>query len=200
MASFINVGDFLEKANDPLGYINYSDLREEDREFLRSDLWDLEWLEAPHAVYFPSNDLLRKRTTGVTPSFSAGLTEIQAIIRQYKIRQTVLSGQSDGTITCEYVDREDQSIRAFIHDWKEKLWGLQDRYTFRKEDTVGTVKLTQFNSSRKPIASFIMHAVQLSSGADDILNKSFTSDDPANVGEFSITYSFEHYEVSWLNM
>jgi len=200
MGNFIKVSDFLEKADDPLGYINYDNFREEDKEFLRSDLWDLEWIEAPHSVYFPGNDLFRARTTGVTPSFSAGLGEIQAIIRQFQIRQTVISGQSNGTITCDYVDREDQSIRAFVHDWRDKLWGLQDRYTFRKEDTVGTVKLTQFNSSRKAIAQFTMHAVQLNGGADDILNKAFNSDDPANNGEFSITYSFEHYEVNWLNM
>lgn len=187
MSKFLNVRDFLPGQDDPLGYINYTTLREENKEFLRSDLWDMEWLESPHAVYFPGNDLLKARTVGCTPSFGAGLTELSAIIRQFYIRQTVISGQTNGTISVDYIDREDQTIRAFIWDWKEKLWGNNDRYTFRKEDTIGTVKLTQFNSSRKPIAKFIMYGVQLNGGQDDIINKSFNSDDPSNLGEYSIT-------------
>jgi hypothetical protein len=197
---FLESIDLLASANDPLNYIEYDKINEEQKEFLRSDLWDLQFLEAPHAVYFPGNDLLRLRTTEVNPSFNAGLGEISAVIRQFKIRQTVISGQSDGTISVNYVDREDQAIRSFIHDWREKLWALKNRYTFRKEDTIGTIKLTQFNSSRKPIAEWKMYAVQLQDGDADAMNKAFNSDDPSNNGEFSVTYSFEHYEYEALNV
>jgi len=173
---FLESIDLLASANDPLNYIEYSKINEEQKEFLRSDMWDLQFLEAPHAVYFPGNDLLRLRTTEVNPSFNASLGEISAVIRQYKIRQTVISGQSDGTISVNYVDREDQAIRTFIHDWREKLWALKNRYTFRKEDTIGTIKLTQFNSSRKPINEWIMYAVQLQDGDADSMNKSFNTE------------------------
>lgn len=196
---FLDVKDLLQQ-NDGLNYINYETLSEEHKEFLRSDLWDLEFIQYPAAVYFPGNTLLKARTTGCTPSFGAGLTEISAIIRQFNIRQTVISGQTNGTISVDYNDREDQAIRAFIDDWRDKLWNRQNRYTFRKEDTIATVKLTHFNSSRKPIAEFIMYAVQLQGGADDIINKGFTSDDPSNIGEYNITYSFEHYDVNWVNI
>lgn len=197
---FLDVKDILSSADDPLNYINYDNLKEEHKEFLMSHLWDLEWVETPHAVFFPGNALMKARTTGCTPSFNAGLTELNAVIRQYYIRQTVISGQSNGTITVDYVDREDQAIRAFLWDYKEKLWGIKNRYQFRKEDTIGTLKLTQFNSSRKPIAEFMMYGVQLADGAADAINKAFNSDDPSNIGEISASYSFEHYDLQWLNM
>lgn len=192
--------DILAEKDDPLNYINYSSISEENREFIQSNLWDMEWLETPHAVYFPGNDLLKVRTQAVNPSFNAGLSELSAVIRQFYIRQTVISGQSNGTISVDYVDREDQSIRAWINDWRDKIWGLKDRYQFRKEDTQGTVKLTQYNTSRKAIAVFVMYSVQLNGGADDIINKAFNSEDPSNNGEYSITFSFEHYDVQWANM
>lgn len=196
---FLDTRALLEK-NDSLNYINYDEIREEHKEFLRSDLWDLEVIEAAHAVYFPGNQMLKVRTTGVSPSFGGGLTEIEATIRQFRIRQTVISSTTSGTISVTYIDREDQAIRIFLDDWREKLWGRENRYTYRKEDTIATWRLTHFNSSRKPIAKFLMYAIQPSSGIDETINKSFDSGDPQNIGEYNITYSFEHYSLEWCNI
>lgn len=185
--------------NDNLDYINYESISEEHKEFLRSDMWDLEFLQAPAACYFPGNELLKKRTKGTTPSFPTELGEISADIRHFTIRQKTISGTTKGTISVDYVDREDQAIRFFLDDWRDKIWNRQNRYAFRKEDTIATLKLTQFNSSRVPIIEYVMYAVQ-PDAIGDPFNSAFTSDDPANTGEFSVTFSFEHYDVNPLNI
>lgn len=195
----LDLGNLIGK-DKTLGYINYETLKEDHKEFLRSDMWDLEFIEAPHAVYFPGNTLLKARTTGCTPSFGGGVGEIEAIIRQFRIRQTVISGTTSGTISVQYMDREDQAIRIFLDDWRDKIWNRNNRFTFRKEDTIATLRLTQYNSTRKPLVKYIMYACQINGGQDDIINKGFTSDDPSNIGDYDVTYSFEHYELEWCNL
>ena len=184
----------------PLGYINYETLKEEHKEFLLTNNWDLEFLEAPHACYFPGNQLLKVRTTAVTPSFPGDITEIEAIIRQFSIVQSVGSGTTKGTISVTYVDREDQAIRIFLDDWRDKISNRENRFSFRKEDTIATVRLTHYNTTRKPIATFLMYAVRPQGNLAETMNTSFNSDDAAQAGEYSVTYTFEHFKPEWNNL
>jgi hypothetical protein len=195
---FLDAKELLMQ-NDGLNYINYATLSEEHKEFMRSDLWDIDFVIPPAAVYFPGNALLKARTQGVDPSFPGGLTELTAIIRQFTIRQTVMSGTTAGTFTINYQDREDQAISAFLDDWRDKLGGRVDRYTFRKEDTIAECRLTMYNSSRKPIRIYTLKAVQPSDGTP-ALTHSFTSDDPAMLGTINAPFSFEHMELVWKNI
>lgn len=185
--------------NDGLNYINYATLSEEHKEFLRTDLWDFEFTVPAPAVYFPGNAMLKARTQGVDPAFPGALSEISAVIRQFTIRQSVISGTTSGTITLQYIDREDQAIAAFIDDWRDKLGARDNRYTFRKEDTIAEGKLTMYNSSRKPIRIYAMHALQPNDGTGG-LNPSFNSDDPGQAGQYSLPLTFEHFELIWKNI
>lgn len=197
---FLKSTDLLAKADDPLNYISYETFSEEHKEFLRSDMWDLEYLTSPRAVYFPGNALLKARLMSVNPTFQGDVTQLQAIIRQFYIHQAVRSGQSNGSMALEYMDREDQAIRAFGWDWTQKVGALEDRYAFRKEDTICTIKLTFFNSSRKAIARWICYGCQIAQGGKDWMNQQYGSEDASNIGTVSMTINFEHYDFEFLNM
>jgi len=184
--------------NDGLNYINYETLNESQKEFLRSDLWDFTWTSTPNAVYFPGNALIKARTRAVSPSFNYAISQIQVVIRQFTIQQNHISGTTAGTIGLEYTDREDQAISAWLDDWREKLWGRDHRYTFRKEDTIANGRLTMYNSSRKPIRQYDLLTMQ-PTDIGSSLNPQFTSDDPANTGDISATFSFEHFRLYYSN-
>lgn len=185
--------------NDGLNYINYNTLKEEHKEFLLSNLWNFRFSVPPAAVYYPGEQMLAARTQSVDPSFPGGLTEVSAIIRQFTIRQTVMSGTTAGSFTVQYNDREDQAIAVFIDDWRDKLGDRENRYMFRKEDTIATGILTMYNTSRKPIREYTLHAVQPGDGSP-VIQGSFNSDDPTNIGQYSIQFTFEHMDLTWKNV
>jgi len=186
--------------NDQLNYINYDTLSQERKEFLRSDLWDFEWTKPCNAVYFPGNAFVKARTKSVNPSLNSSITQLTATIRNFNIYQSVYSGTTEGTISIEYQDFEDQSIMAWLDDWREKLGDRENRYTFRKEDTCAEAKLTMFNSSRKPIRIYTLRTIQLTDpGISGLYSPSFSSDDPSDLGTISASFHFEHCELTWMN-
>lgn len=195
---WLDAKELLGQADD-LNYINYDTLKEDNKEFLRTDVWDFQFIDPPHAVYFPGNAMLRARTQEVSPTFPTGLGEITAVIRQFTIRQTVLSGTTAGTVSMTILDREDQAMSLFVDDWRDKLGGRDNRYTFRKEDTVATAKLTMFNSSRVAIRTYMIYGVQIQESAGTI-NPQFNSEDAQQAGTINLTLSFEHFELTWENI
>lgn len=193
---FLDAKELLQK-NDSLNYINYENINEEQREFLRTDLWDWRFSVPPAAVYYPGDDLIHTRLRAVSPQFTYGMsTTITATIRGFDIQQNV-GFKSSGTLTLDFTDREDQCISVFLTDWQEKLTARDTKYTFRKEDTVAEGILTMFNSSRIPIRRYKVLTVQLMDPAPSL---SFTSDDPAQNGELSANFTFEHHRLLWENL
>jgi hypothetical protein len=196
---FLDASNLL-KQNNGLNYINYDRIKEEGKEFLRTDVWDFTFTVPPAAVYFPGNDLLKVRCSECQPQFPASLSEISATIRQFTIRQSVMSGTTSGGISLTYTDREDQAISAFIDDWRDKISGRNTRYSFRKEDTVAEGVLTMYNSTRHPIREYLCHSLQPESDMSGTLNPSFNSDDPQNAGTCNLSLRFEHFELIWKNI
>lgn len=195
---FLDASELMQQ-NDQLNYINYDNLRENNREFLRSDTWDFEFTIPAAAVYFPGNALLKRRMINVNPQFPVTLSQMTAVIRQFSINQQVFSGTTSGTISIDYMDFEDQAIMAWLDDWRDKIGGRKDRYAFRKEDVVAEGVLTIMNSSRRPIRKYTMYAMQLQDPGQG-LNPQLTSDDAQNVGNISASWVFEHYDVEFLNI
>ena len=195
---FLDVSEIL-KGNDELSYINYSNFNESNKEFLRNDVWDFTWTQAPAAVYFPGNDLLKARMRSVSPQFPTQLSQMQTNIRQFTIQQSVFSGSTAGTLSLEYCDREDQAITAWLDDWRDKIGGRENRFAFRKEDLVGQGELVMFNSSRKRIRTYTIYTIQLQDMGQGI-SPQFGSDDAQNIGETQASFSFEHFEMKWENI
>ena len=195
---FIQAKDMIQQ-NDTLNYINYQKISEGHKEFLRSDVWDFEFTKVADAVYFPGMDLLHARMMSVTPQFNVGLSQMQATIRQFTINQTALSGTTSGSLSMDFMDREDQAITVWLDDWRDKMGSREERYAFRKEHTYSDGKLTHMNSSRKPLRIFEIYTIQ-PTDVGGALNPSYGSDDPQNVGQISASFSFEHYKLLWKNI
>lgn len=189
----------LRSQNDILNYINYQNINQEHREFLRSDTWDFEWTQPAAAVYFPGNDLLKSRMQAINTQFPVMIGQMMAQIRNFTLFQNTISGTTAGNFSIDYMDFEDQAIKMWLDDWRDKLGGRSDRYAFRKEDTFAQAKLTLMNSSRKPIMVYEIFTIQpVDSG--NLMNPMLSSDDPQNIGQVSATFSFEHFEARPLNI
>jgi len=184
--------------NDRLNYMNYEDIREEKKEFIRNDFFDFEFISTPSAVYCPKPEILKARLAAIEPNFPAGVGLMEVTIRGFTIRQAVIQGTTAGSIALTFYDREDQAISAFIDDWRDKLGDRQNRYAFRKEDTCAEGKLTVFNTSRKPIREYTMHSLQIADGLGT-LNVAYGSDDPQQSGTCQLVMNFEHYDYQFLN-
>ena len=195
MPQILDPADILKK-NDALNFINYKNINGEQQEFLRSDLWYFEFIVPPACVYFPGNDLIKARLTEVSIQTGGSLTPIQANIRGFEIQQNV-SVHSNGSISLSFVDFEDQSISIFKRDWQQKLTNMDNKFTYRKEDTVAQCKLVQLNSSRIPIYEWVFQTCQLTDGT---INRTFGSDDASNNGNVEMNLSFEHCVPQELNI
>ena len=196
---FLDAKDLLQQ-NNQLNYINYDTLAQEKREFLSSNLWDFEWTKPCNAVYFPGQEFVRARTKSVNPQFTGSIGQMSAVIRNYTIYQAVFSGTTEGTLTFEFQDFEDQSIMAWLDDWRQKLGDRSNKFAFRKEDTSAEGKLTLFNSSRKAIRTYTFRCIQPQDiSTTGLYSPSLTSDDPTDLGSISATFHFEHAEITWEN-
>lgn len=198
MSLFLDPSDILEQ-NDGLNYINYENINEDQKEFLLSNLWDWEFTVPPACVYFPGNSLLRTRMVSVTPTFPQAITQVSATIRQFKINQSVPSGDTNASVTINYVDREDQTISVFVRDWANKIGDPDTKFQYRKEDTICEGILTEFNTSRVPIRRYKCITGQPNSNGFSP-SQSFTSEDPAQNGEVTLELNFEHYRLIWENL
>jgi hypothetical protein len=188
----------LLQENDSLNYINYSNINENQKEFLRSDLWDWKFTLPPAAVYYPGDEIFQTRLTTVAPTFShSPAGGIDITIRGYQISQKV-GYESHGSVTLTFEDREDQSITAFFFDWQEKLTERSTKYTFRKEDTYAEAIVTQFNSSRIPIRRYQLLTCQLASCTPSIAMDSATA--PSSSGNISAEIAYEHHIMELLNL
>ena len=137
------------------GYMNFVDYensyREDNKEFLREEMWQFEFINAPKIVYYPGNDLFFRRLNNVNVSISGSVNGFEKRMRgNFTIIQK--TGQdTSGSLSLGFVDREDQAISYFIDDWKQKIADRDTKYSFRKDDLVADCKLVLLNSGRIPV-------------------------------------------------
>ena len=149
--------------SDCLNYINYQTIREGNKEFLRNDVWDFEFI-TPDMKLFPDRFLFKVRVTDIKVEFP---TE-----------------NGSGTITLNFIDREDQTISKFIYDWRNKHSKLKD---------VGCI-LTLFNEKRKPIRIYTLHDLQ----PMGMIDLNLCSGSKAQT--ITCPLKFGHYHVQWCNI
>jgi hypothetical protein len=195
---FLDSVDVLN-GNDNLGYINYNDLKQSNKEFLRSDTWDFKFTQHPAAAYFPGNDFIRKRLMNVNLAVPTQLGMMSANLRGFQLNQVTYSGTTSGTISLDFMDMEDQAITLWLDDLRDKYGSRKNRFAFRLEDTRGEAVVTIFNSSRIPIREYVLYGMQLQDPGNG-LNPPLSGDDPQNVGQISCTWVFDHFEMNPLNL
>jgi len=197
MPSFISVIQALA-GNTQMNYVNYESINDNQKEFIRPDLWDVEMTSKPAAVYYPGDPIFKARLTAFAPSISGTVSGISQVIRGYTIMQKT-SKTTSGTISMTFVDREDQAITVFCDDWLQKISDRDKKYSFRKEDTICQLKHTIFNTSRIPIRTMEFYTCQPNSAE---LPEGGTSDVEvsATLSEIPLTLDFEHYTRTFNNL
>ena len=94
---------------------------DDNKEFLRGDMWQFDFMNPPKIVYYPGDDLIHKRLNSVNLSMDTSVNGFEKRMRgNYVIRQQ--TGQStNGQLTLSFIDKEDQAISYFVDDWKQKI-------------------------------------------------------------------------------
>jgi hypothetical protein len=158
MPSFLSAIQALA-GNSNMENVNYIDISENHKEFIRKDTWELNFTKKPAAVYYPGDEIVKSRCTTVSPSLPTSIAGIQHNIRGFQINQKT-SRNTAGTVNLTFVDREDQAITVMCDDWRNKISDNDNKYSFRKEDTIADLRYSMMNSSRFGIRDIIMLTCQ----------------------------------------
>lgn len=199
MADIKNLVPNLVRAGK--GYMSFVDYetsyREDNKEFLRGDMWQFEITEPPKIVYFPGNEIFFRRLNNVNISVSGTVNGFEKRMRgNFTIIQK--TGQdTSGSLTLSFVDREDQAISYFVDDWKQKCCDRDTKYSFRKDDLVCDCNMTLLNSGRQPVRTLKFWNCIIE---DATLDESGTESDGSDRSDIQLSMRFEHYSRDFDNL
>lgn len=177
--------------------LNYFDIRESNKEFLRGDLWEFRFTTPPTAVYYPGDDIIQTRLTQVNPGIDYSSNGIEKQLRNNFMIYQQTSQITYGTISMTFVDREDQAIKYFIDDWRNKIADKDSKYSLRKEDLVAECELLILNSSRIPVSTLKFYNCLIMEGTFD---ENGSPEDTSDRADISMSMKFEHYERIFDNL
>lgn len=186
MAKFGNVSGVETAYMKQLGY---HEIVQTNKEFLRTDLWEFRFTIPPAIVYYPGDDVIQTRLTQVNVGIDTSVTGFEKHMRNtYTLHQR--TGQrTDGTLSLNFVDREDQAIAYFVDDWKQKIADRDSKYSFRKEDLVSQCEMILLNTSRLPVCKLTFYNCQLQDASRD---ENGQAEDGGDRSDTSLNLSFEH--------
>ncbi len=160
-----------------------------NKEFLRGDMWEFKFLNVPKIVYYPGDDIINARLNSVNVGIDYSVGGIEKRMRGgWNIYQRT-SQNTNGTLTLSLVDKEDQAITYFIDDWRQKIADRDTRYSFRKDDLVGDCQLFITNSSRIDVRILTFYNVIIQDGQIDENGALESESDRADI---TLTMQFEH--------
>ncbi len=183
------------------GYMKYIDYestyKDNNKEFLRGDMWDFSFISAPNIVYYPGDTIFKARLNQVSVGIDTSVTGFEKRMRgNYTIYQK--TGQNtSGSLTLGFVDREDQAITYFCDDWRQKIADRDTKYSFRKDDLVGDCELVLTNSSRIGVRKLTFYNCIIS---DANFDESGVPDDGSDRADVQLNLNFEHYTRSFTNI
>lgn len=183
--------------NSRMGFIGYDTYKDNNKEFLRGDMWELKVTSAPKIVYYPGDDIINARLNSVNVGINYGVTPLDKRMRGgYTISQGV-DQDTSGTLSLSFVDREDQAITYFVQEWRNRIADPDSKYSFRKDDVVMNCELYITNSSRIDVRKLSFYNCH-------ILNGSFNENGDAEAGtdrsDVNLELRFEHYSREFLNL
>ena len=193
----MSVKSLVTQQGRNLSFLNYDNLKETDKEFLRGDLWEFTIVNPPKVVYYPGDDLFKKRLIQINLGVDTSVNGFEKRMRgNYVIIQK--TGQNTaGTISLQFTDREDQAISYFVDDWRQKISDRDCKYSFRKEDLVCDAKLEIFNSSRVPVRTLKFYNCIIQ---DAQLDENGAAEDGSDRADVPLNLQFEHYERIFDNL
>lgn len=183
------------------GYMNFIDYertyRDNNKEFLRGDMWEFSFINRPKVVYYPGDNILNGRLNSVSVSINSSLTSFSKGMRGGYILHQSTGQTTDGTLSLAFTDREDQAIIVFGDDWKQKISDRDTKYSFRKDDVVADCKMVYTNSSRNKVRTLQFFNCSLEDFSHDENGVAESGSDRADC---QMTLKFEHYDRSMDNL
>lgn len=189
--------ELVHGAKGYMDFIDYTQTYQEDnKEFLRGDMWELQWTP-PAIVYWPGDKIINARLNSVSvqPQYSAS-----GIQKRMRGNFTILqqTGQdTSGSLSMQFVDREDQAITYFVTDWRNKIADPDTKFSFRKSDLVAQITMVITNSSRLSVRKLQFYNCAF---MDATLDESGVDADGSDRSDISLTLQFEHYQRTFDNI
>ena len=188
----------LIKHDSRMGFIDYHDSYvENNKEFLRGDMWEFQFTKAPKIVYYPGNDLINARLNSVNVGIDSSVSGITKQMRGGFIIEQRTGQRTNGSLNLQFVDREDQSLTYFFVDWRNKIADPDTKYSFRKDDLVAECKLILTNSSRIDVRTLTFYNCQLQ---DAPVDENGVAEDGSDRSDLAVSLSFEHYSREFNNI
>jgi hypothetical protein len=152
-----------------LDFLNYDNMMDGTRELLTTDKWSMTFDRFPAAVYNPGQQALNFRLKAVY-GLGADVFEIQppiggVFVRGFEI--PVQPGQAimrNRAVQLALVDYEDQSIYAFITDWKAKCCNPINQWSFPADQVRADLTFTRLNSQNQPVRRYKMKNAIIAQG------------------------------------
>lgn len=187
VASLVRASDYSGR----MQFIDYENTyKDNNKEFLRGDMWELKCLNAPKIVYYPGDEILNARLNSVQVGIDYSATGITKQMRGgWRIEQRTNQNTS-GTLTLSFVDREDCSITYWVTDWRDKIADPDTKYSFRKDDLVSDFQLIITNAQRIDVKTLTFLNCQFQ---DAPINENGELDSESDRADVTLSLTFEHY-------
>ena len=192
------ISELVRGGDGYMKFIDYtSTYKDDNKEFLRGDMWEFQFFNAPKIVYYPGDTIMNARLNNVSVSMDYSVSGFDKRMRgNYVIHQT--TGQStSGQLTLSFVDREDQAITYFVDDWKQKIADRDTKYSFRKDDLVADCRLILTNSSRIAVRTLEFYNCII---MDAPLDENGAAEDGTDRADVQLSMFFEHYSRTFDNI
>ena len=181
------VKELVRSSNGLMNFIDYEGTyRDDNKEFLRGDLWEFSMFNAPKIVYYPGDTIMNARLNQINVAIDSSVNGFEKRMRgNYVIRQQT-GQQTSGQLTLGFIDKEDQAISYFVDDWRQKVADRDTKYSFRKDDLVclSVRELIFYNC-------IIMDAP---------LDENGVAEDGTDRADVQLSLFFEHYSREFTNL
>ena len=183
------------------GYMNFIDYQktyvDDNKEFLRGDMWEFSMYNAPKIVYYPGDKIMNARLNSVNIAIDDSVSGFEKRMRgNFVIRQQT-GQQTSGSLTLSFIDREDQAISYFVDDWRQKVADRDTKYSFRKDDLVCDCKMVLTNSSRLSVRVLSFYNCIIMS---TMLDENGAAEDGSDRADVQLNLAFEHYSRDYTNL
>lgn len=193
-----SVKDLVRQSDGYMNFIDYEKTyRDDNKEFLRGDMWEFQMFNAPKIVYYPGDKIMNARLNSVSVSIDSGVNGFEKRMRgNYTIRQQ--TGQSTyGQLNLSFVDKEDQAITYFCDDWRQKIADRDTKFSFRKDDLVCDCKMIYTNSSRINVRTLTFYNCIIT---DAQIDENGADSDGTDRADIQLSLAFEHYSRDFDNL
>ena len=192
------VSELVRSDNGYMSFIDYQNTYVDDnKEFLRGDMWEFSMYNAPKIVYYPGDKIMNARLNSVNIAIDESVSGFEKRMRgNFVIRQQT-GQQTSGSLTLSFIDREDQAISYFVDDWRQKVADRDTKYSFRKDDLVCDCRMVLTNSSRLSVRVLSFYNCSIISA---MLNESGADEDGSDRADVQLNLAFEHYSRDYTNL